>query len=172
MRGMANRRASGIPRRCTDTEFRALDSICSRCRCLRCEARDPGPATGVPAGQTPARYHHPAAGPLHCKKLLRNPRVGFAGLVNDHRHQESRVIRHVQQSPLGEIPLAPEIAFGPRIGVRRNHGQKQAQSWICFLICESQASPPRSSLRSNHTSTPAARRASQIRSAASASWEA
>jgi hypothetical protein len=48
-------------------------------------------------------------------------------------------------------------------------GMNRTQSWICFLICRSQASPPRSSLLSNQTSIPAARSASQILWAAPAS---
>ena len=51
-------------------------------------------------------------------------------------------------------------------------GISKAQSLICFRIFASHASPPTSSFWSNHTSTPAARRASAIRFAASASWEA
>ena len=52
------------------------------------------------------------------------------------------------------------------------NGMKSAHSLICPRIIASQASPPRSSLWSNHTSMPAARSASQMRLAASASCEA
>jgi hypothetical protein len=45
------------------------------------------------------------------------------------------------------------------------------QVLICFLIAVSQASPPRSSLWSSQTSTPAARNDSQIRRAASTSLD-
>jgi hypothetical protein len=48
-------------------------------------------------------------------------------------------------------------------------GMKSAHSLICRRIFWSQASPPRSSLWSNQTSTPAALSASQMRRAASAS---
>lgn len=51
-------------------------------------------------------------------------------------------------------------------------GRKSAQSLICLRIFASHASPPRSSLWSNHTSMPAARNASHTRRAASASWDA
>jgi hypothetical protein len=51
-------------------------------------------------------------------------------------------------------------------------GTNSAHSLICLRIEASQASPPRSALWSNHTSSPAARSASQMRRATSASWEA
>lgn len=51
------------------------------------------------------------------KKFLRDTRIGFAGLVNHHGHQEGRVIRHVVQPPRGQVPLATEVALGPRVGV-------------------------------------------------------
>ena len=51
-------------------------------------------------------------------------------------------------------------------------GPKSAHSAICLRIFASHASPPTSSAWSNHTSTPAARSASAICLAASASCEA
>jgi hypothetical protein len=51
-------------------------------------------------------------------------------------------------------------------------GTNSAQSLICRRIDASHASPPRSALWSNHTSTLSARSASQMRRAASASCEA
>ncbi len=52
------------------------------------------------------------------QELFRYPCVGVAGLINDHRHQEGRVVRNVQEPPRGEFPLAPEIALSPHFGVR------------------------------------------------------
>ena len=43
--------------------------------------------------------------------------MGFASVVDHHWHQKRCVVRHVQQPPRGEIPLAPEITFDSRIGV-------------------------------------------------------
>jgi hypothetical protein len=51
-------------------------------------------------------------------------------------------------------------------------GMKIAQSLICRRIFWSHASPPRSSLWSNHASSPTARSASQMRRAGSASCDA
>jgi len=59
-----------------------------------------------------------------------------------------------------------ELVFGEMMGTNSAH------SLICFRIFASHASPPRSSLWSNHTSTPAARSASAMRFAASASCDA
>jgi len=50
-------------------------------------------------------------------------------------------------------------------------GMNNAQALICRRISASQASPPRSSLWSSHTSMPAPRNASQMRRAASASCD-
>jgi len=51
-------------------------------------------------------------------------------------------------------------------------GMKSAHSRICLRMDASHASPPRSSSRSNQTVMPAADSASQMRCAASASWDA
>ena len=51
-------------------------------------------------------------------------------------------------------------------------GTNKAHSFICLRIDASHASPPRSSFRSNHTWSPAARSASQMRWTASASCDA
>ena len=56
-------------------------------------------------------------GPVHVHEFLGNARIGLARLVDDHRHQECRVVRHVQEPARGEVPFATEVAFGPRIRV-------------------------------------------------------
>ena len=128
------------------------------------------PATGAPDGQTPAASHHPAAGSTAPARTPRERVRRLRGSRQSPRAQESRVIRSVHQPPRGEIPFAAEVTLNRALVCAEISGTNSAQSWICFLICESQASPPRSSLLSNHTSTPAARSASQMRAAASASW--
>ena len=55
---------------------------------------------------------------MRAQEFLGDARISFACLVDYHWHEESGVLRHVQESPRGEVPFAAEVTLGSGIGVR------------------------------------------------------
>ena len=93
----------------------------------------------------------------------------YEGLGRDLQATSGPVqrLRHMGELGAGAGPAVGDWSLWLEIT-----GMNSAQSLIWRRIFWSQASPPRSSLMSNHTSMPKARRASAIRRAASASSRA
>ena len=56
--------------------------------------------------------------PLRAQELLGDARVAFECPVNHDRHQEDRVMRHVEEPSGGEVPFAAEVTLHSSIGVR------------------------------------------------------
>src|SRR5215469_1117003 len=63
--------------------------------------------------------------PLHFPELLGYARVSIARSVDHDRHQEGRVIGHVQCPADRQIPFAPEVPLFAAFSVGRDDRQKQ-----------------------------------------------
>jgi hypothetical protein len=50
-------------------------------------------------------------------ELLRNARVPLGGVVDDHRHQESFLLRRVAGALDRQPPFTTKVAFEPRLGM-------------------------------------------------------
>jgi hypothetical protein len=109
---------------------------------------------------------------MHIPELIGYPLVVLARVVNNDGQQEGLVgcdqVRPVNR----ELPFEAEVPLDAIVRVPRDDRDEQGTCLDLLADRRSQTSPPRSVLWSNQTSMLAARRASQIRWAASWSCEA
>jgi len=166
------RSGTGFPARVRVRRIRGLDS---RRHCGLCHH----PAHSLRPQLRQARAHLGrdfAAGqarPLDFPKTIRHERVGLARRVNGDGQNQRHARGDAHRALGGKFPLEAEVAFVPRLGVRRDERDKEPALLIGLRIFASHSSPSsRPPSASNHASTPAPRCGSQIRRAASASCEA
>ena len=110
--------------------------------------------------------------PLNAQEGLRHFRASVRRVIDDDRNNEGLRARHEVRTLVGKVPLQPEISLGTRFGVGRDQRKEQRAilDLLADLLIPGIAAAQFATVEPDFE--PAARSASQMRRAASASCEA